>query len=218
MELIITSQLPEKNSVTRPCFTITEPVDDATVILIMFVVLEVPVVAMRIPVCVPEGISISISIPVVVLELPYAVACLVQSPIENATFFFREGVMFTKFPGHTTSLVLLFFQLPDFLASQRPRFNSTLYPLVLSFHAIHQAAAIMITSGMGRHCHELAGLNIPETSVHTAIQADKDGRNGQDIRENIVNSCGAPPLNRCGLLLIGLLFYLSPDVENQPIR
>jgi hypothetical protein len=76
----------------------------------------------------------------------------------------------------------------------------------------------MITSGMGRHCHELAGLNIPETSVHTAIQADKDGRNGQDIRENIVNSCGAPPLNRCGLLLIGLLFYLSPDVENQPIR
>jgi hypothetical protein len=61
----------------------------------------------------------------------------------------------------------------------------------------------------------LAGLNIPETSVHTAIQTDRDGRNGQDIGENIVNNCGAPPLNRCGLLLTRLLFYLSPTLKTN---
>jgi len=52
--------------------------------------------------------------------------------------------------------------------------------------------------------------NRPETPVHTAKQASQDGRTGQDFRENSVNSCGDPLLNRCGLLQIGLLSYLYP--------
>jgi len=52
------------------------------------------------------------------------------------------------------------------------------------------------------------GRNSPETPAYTAKQASQDGRTGQDFGGNSVNSCGDSLLNRCGLLQIGLLFYL----------
>jgi hypothetical protein len=133
---------------------VTETASTATVILMVFVMFVVSVVPVRIPVCVPESILVSVLLPVVVLELPYAVTSFVEFSIEDVTFFFRERIIFMKFPRHTTDFVSLFFQLPDFLASQRPRFYSIHNPLMLAFHAIHQVIVIMITSGMGRHCHE----------------------------------------------------------------
>jgi hypothetical protein len=42
--------------------------------------------------------------------------------------------------------------------------------------------------------------NSPEMPAHMVKQVSQDGRNGQDFRENSVNSCGDSLLNRCGLL------------------
>jgi hypothetical protein len=124
------------------------------VVLVVSLVTVVTMMPVRIPVGVPECNPVSVSLPVVVLELPYAVACLVQAFIEEPTFFYREHIIFTKFPGDPAGFVILFFQLPGFLVSQRSRLYSTHNPLMLAFHAIDHGAIIMITSGMGRHCHE----------------------------------------------------------------
>ena len=96
--------LPVKKTVTWPVFTITEPVINITVIVIVQMESVAVVVLARLQQCA----SITISFPIHVPELPDAIAPVIQLPFQETTLLFSQHMIFTKLPEHSTGLAPVF--------------------------------------------------------------------------------------------------------------